>query len=101
MLHVLDSVRSFAAQGLRQYPTAAALTLEAVLSEHSVFAPDKQSRNSSGLSFIDEYQQSLWQAKQQTQVVRPGRKNMETSPDRVKLVKRTKGENWWKRLIAN
>jgi hypothetical protein len=49
------------------------------------------------LGFIDEYQQSLWQAKQQTPVATPGRKNMETSPDRVKLFKRTK---YWRKLAG-
>jgi len=40
--------------------------------------------------FIDEYQQSLWQEKQQTQIVTPQRKNMESSPEQVKLVKKTR-----------
>lgn len=46
--------------------------------------------------FIDEYQQSLWQETQFTQVVTPTRKNMETSPEQVKLVKKTK---YWRKLV--
>ena len=46
--------------------------------------------------FIDEYQQNLWREKQLTQVITPQRKNMETSPEQVKLVKRTK---YWRKLV--
>ena len=46
--------------------------------------------------FIDEYQQSLWQETQLTQVVTPTRKNMEASPEQVKLVRRTK---YWRKLV--
>ena len=46
--------------------------------------------------FIDEYQQSLWQETQQTQVVTPTRKNMESSPEQAKLVKQTK---YWRKLV--
>lgn len=46
--------------------------------------------------FIDEYQQSLWLEKQQTQIVTPNRKNMESSPEQVKLVKKTK---CWRKLV--
>jgi Transposase DDE domain len=46
--------------------------------------------------FIDEYQQSLWREEQQTQVVTPNRKNMESSPEQVKLVKKTK---YWRKLV--
>ena len=48
--------------------------------------------------FIDEYQQSLWQEKQQTQVVTPTRKNMESSPEQVKLVRKTK---YWRKLVES
>ncbi len=44
--------------------------------------------------FIDEYQQKLWLGEQQTQVVTPVRKKMESSPEQVKLVgKPSIGEN--------
>ena len=46
--------------------------------------------------FIDEYQQSLWREEQLTQVVTPNRKNMESSPEQVKLVKKTK---YWRKLV--
>ena len=46
--------------------------------------------------FIDQYQQELWFASQLTQVVTPIRKNMESSPEQVKLVKRTK---YWRKLV--
>jgi hypothetical protein len=46
--------------------------------------------------FVDEYQSSLWLEKQQTQIVTPNRKNMESSPEQVKLVKRTK---YWRKLV--
>jgi hypothetical protein len=38
----------------------------------------------------------LWQEKQQTQIVTPNRKNMEGSPEQVKLVKKTK---YWRKLV--
>ncbi len=46
--------------------------------------------------FIDEYQQILWSEIQQTQVVTPHRKNMESSSEQVKLVKKTK---YWRKLV--
>lgn len=46
--------------------------------------------------FIDEYQQSLWQEEQLTQIVTPSRMNMESSPEQVKLVKITK---YWRKLV--
>ena len=46
--------------------------------------------------FLDEYQQELWRDTQQTQVVTPVRKNMESSPLEVKLVRRTK---YWRKLV--
>jgi hypothetical protein len=46
--------------------------------------------------FIDQYQQELWRTSQLTQVVTPIRRNMETSPEQVKLVKRTK---YWRKLV--
>lgn len=46
--------------------------------------------------FIDEYQHQLWMEKQQTQVVTPIRKKMKSSPEQVKLVKRT---NYWRKLV--
>ena len=46
--------------------------------------------------FIDEYQHDLWQAVQHTEVVTPTRKNMESSPEQVKLVKKTK---YWRKLV--
>ena len=48
--------------------------------------------------FIDQYQQALWLARQLTQVVTPLRKNMASSPQRVKLVKRTK---YWRKVVAH
>ena len=41
-------------------------------------------------------QQQLWLVEQQTQIVTPNRKNMESSPEQVKLVKKTK---YWRKLI--
>ena len=46
--------------------------------------------------FIDDYQQELWFDTQQTQVITPNRKNMESSPEQVKLVKKTK---YWRKLV--
>lgn len=46
--------------------------------------------------FLDEYQQQLWQEEQPTQVVTPKRKNMESSLEQVKLVKKTK---YWRKLV--
>lgn len=46
--------------------------------------------------FLDEYQQKLWDQVQQTQVVTPVRKKMESSPEQVKLVKKTK---YWRKLV--
>ncbi len=46
--------------------------------------------------FIDEYQQEMWQETQQTQIVTPNRKNMENSPEQIKLVKKTK---YWRKLV--
>lgn len=46
--------------------------------------------------FIDEFQHELWLEKQQTEVVTPQRKNMKSSPEQVKLVKKTK---YWRKLI--
>jgi len=46
--------------------------------------------------FIDEYQQELWLETQQTQVVTPVRKNMKSSLEEVKLVKKTK---YWRKLV--
>lgn len=46
--------------------------------------------------FIDQYQQQLWLASQLTQVVTPIRKNMESSLEQVKLVKKTK---YWRKLV--
>lgn len=46
--------------------------------------------------FIDEYQQMLWSKIQQTQVVTPNRKNMESSIEQVKLVKKTQ---YWRKLV--
>ncbi len=46
--------------------------------------------------FLDEYQQALWLETQQTQVVAPTRRNMESSPEQVKLVKKTK---YWRKLV--
>jgi len=48
------------------------------------------------LGFLDEYQQQLWFDIQQTQVITPLRSNMETSPEQVKLVKKTK---YWRKLV--
>jgi len=46
--------------------------------------------------FLDAYQQELWLDLQQTRVITPLRSNMETSPEQVKLVKRTK---YWRKLV--
>ncbi len=46
--------------------------------------------------FIDQYQTQLWQEKQQTQIVTPNRKNMESSLEEVKLVRKTK---YWRKLV--
>ena len=46
--------------------------------------------------FLDEYQQQLWRDTQQTQVITPVKSNMETSPEQVKLVKKTK---YWRKLV--
>ena len=46
--------------------------------------------------FIDEYQQKLWLAEQQTRVITPVRKKMESSPEQVKLVRKTK---YWRKLV--
>ncbi|MDQ3180236.1 MAG: IS982 family transposase [Acidobacteriota bacterium] len=46
--------------------------------------------------FLDEYQQQLWFDIQQTQVITPLRSNMETSPEQVKLVKKTR---YWRKLV--
>ena len=46
--------------------------------------------------FLDEYQQELWQETQLTQVITPNRRNMESSPEEVKLVKKTK---YWRKLV--
>ena len=40
--------------------------------------------------FLDEYQSKLWLDTQQTQVVTPNRKNMESSAEQIKLVRKTK-----------
>lgn len=46
--------------------------------------------------FLDAYQSRLWQEIQQTQVIAPPRKNMNISPEQVKLVRKTK---YWRKLI--
>jgi len=46
--------------------------------------------------FIDEFQRQLWLEKQQTAVVAPNRKNMESTPEQIKLVKKTK---YWRKLV--
>jgi hypothetical protein len=46
--------------------------------------------------FLDEYQAQLWLDRQQTQVIAPLKSNMETSPEQVKLVKKTK---YWRKLV--
>lgn len=46
--------------------------------------------------FLDAYQTELWQSVQQTQVIAPARRNMDSSPEQVKLVKKTK---YWRKLI--
>lgn len=46
--------------------------------------------------FIDEYQHQLWLEKQQTEVVTPNRKNMESSPEQIILVRKTK---YWRKLV--
>ena len=45
---------------------------------------------------IDEFQHQLWKDVQVTEVVTLNRKNMESSPQQVKLVKRT---NYWRKLV--
>jgi hypothetical protein len=47
--------------------------------------------------FLDEYQHQLWLEFQQTQVVTPVKSNMETAPEKVKLVKQTK---YWRKLVG-
>ena len=46
--------------------------------------------------FIDDYQQRLWLETEQTQIVTPLRRNMESSSEQVKLVKKTK---YWRKLV--
>jgi hypothetical protein len=46
--------------------------------------------------FVDAYQAELWNEVQQTQVITPNRKNMKSSPEQVKLVKKTK---YWRKLV--
>lgn len=46
--------------------------------------------------FLDAYQQELWNEVQQTQVITPKRKNMESSPEQIKLVNKTK---YWRKLV--
>ncbi len=46
--------------------------------------------------FIDEFQHTLWLEKQQTDIVTPKRKNMESSLEDIKLVKRAK---YWRKLV--
>jgi hypothetical protein len=46
--------------------------------------------------FLDGYQQELWKEVQQTQIITPNRKNMESSPEQVKLVRRTK---YWRKPV--
>jgi hypothetical protein len=46
--------------------------------------------------FLDEYQAQLWLDTQQTQVVTPVKSNMESSPEQVKLVRKTK---YWRKLV--
>ena len=46
--------------------------------------------------FIDEFQHELWLEKQQTEIVTPKRKNMESSLEEIKLVKKTK---YWRKLV--
>jgi hypothetical protein len=48
------------------------------------------------LGFLDEYQHRLWRETQHTQVITPTRRNMESSPEQVKLVKKTK---YWRKLV--
>ncbi len=48
------------------------------------------------LGFLDEYQHRLWRETQHTQVITPTRLNMESSPEQVKLVKKTK---YWRKLV--
>ncbi len=47
--------------------------------------------------FLSEYQQQLWLDTQQTQVITPVKNNMETSPEQVKLVRKTK---YWRKPVA-
>lgn len=46
--------------------------------------------------FLDEYQHKLWDDVQQTQVITPVRKKMESSPEQVKLVRKT---SYWRKLV--
>ena len=46
--------------------------------------------------FLSAYQEQLWLETQQTRVVTPNRKNMESSSEEVKLVRRTK---YWRKLV--
>jgi hypothetical protein len=46
--------------------------------------------------FIDQFQHELWLEKQQTEVVTPNRKNMESSLEQVTLVRKTK---YWRKLV--
>ncbi len=46
--------------------------------------------------FLDEYQPQLWRDTQQTQVMTPVKSTIETSPEQVKLVKKTK---YWRKLV--
>ncbi len=46
--------------------------------------------------FLDAYQHQLWLDTQLTQVVTPNRRNMESSVEEVKLVKKTK---YWRKLV--
>jgi len=46
--------------------------------------------------FLDEYQHGLWRETQDTQIITPSRRNMESSPEQVKLVKKTK---YWRKLV--
>lgn len=46
--------------------------------------------------FLDEYQHGLWRETQHTQVITPSRQNMESSPEQVKLVRKTK---YWRKLV--
>lgn len=46
--------------------------------------------------FLDAYGQELWNEIQQTQVITPHRRNMESSVEQIKLVRKTK---YWRKLI--